>query len=80
MLGGVGHLIEFGLPDDYWNALVPRVLALQPPQLQAAAQKLIKPDQLTWVVVGDLSKIEAPVRALKLGEVKVLDGDGRMLR
>ena len=80
VLGGVGHLIEFGLPDDYWNALVPRVLALQPPQLQAAAQKLIKPDQLTWVVVGDLSKIEAPVRALKLGEVKVLDGDGRMLR
>jgi zinc protease len=83
-MGGVGaafgHLIEYGLPDDYWNALVPRVEALTAPQLQAAAAKLVKPQELTWVVVGDLSKIEAPVRALKLGEVHVLDADGKQLR
>ncbi len=78
--GAVGHLIEFGLPDDYWNAYVPRVEALTPEQLKAAAAKLVKPGQLTWVVVGDLAKIEAPVRALKLGEVRVLDTDGRQLR
>jgi hypothetical protein len=28
------------------------------------------------VVVGDLAKIEAPVRKLNLGEVKILDADG----
>ncbi len=28
---------------------------------------------MTWVIVGDLKKIEAPVRALKLGQVQVLD-------
>jgi len=78
--GAVGHLIEYGLPDDYWNAYVPRVEALTAPQLQAAADKLVKPQQLTWVVVGDLSMIEAPVRALKLGEVHVLDTDGKQLR
>ncbi len=78
--GAVGHLIEFGLPDDYWNALVPRVEALTAPQLQAAAVKLVKPRELTWVVVGDLKKIEAPVRALGLGEVQVLDSDGKLLR
>ena len=78
--GAVGHLIEFGLPDDYWNELVPRVEALTAPQLQAAALKLVKPRELTWVVVGDLSKIEAPVRALALGEVRVLDSDGKQLR
>jgi zinc protease len=32
------------------------------------------------VIVGDLAKIEAGVRALKLGEVRVLDADGRPLR
>lgn len=78
--GAVGHLIEFGLPDDYWNAYVPRVEALTAPQLKAAAVKLVKPEELTWVVVGDLAKIEAPVRALKLGEVRVLDTDGKQLR
>ncbi len=78
--GAVGHLIEFGLPDDYWNAYVPRVEALTAPQLKVAAVKLVKPEELTWVVVGDLAKIEAPVRALKLGEVRVLDTDGKQLR
>jgi hypothetical protein len=38
---------------------------------------LIHPDALTWVVVGDLSKIEAKVRALNFGDVQVIDTDGK---
>ena len=49
--------------------------ALTPAQVRAAAAT-IDPKALTWVVVGDLKQIEAPVRALKLGEVRVLDADG----
>ncbi|HWY23395.1 MAG TPA: insulinase family protein, partial [Nevskia sp.] len=78
--GAVSHLIEFGLPDDYWNSYVPRVEGLDAAQLKLAAAKLVKPEQLTWIVVGDLSKIEAPLRALKLGEVRVLDTDGKLVR
>jgi zinc protease len=78
--GAVDHLVEYGLPDDYWNAFVPKVQALTAQQLQAAGLRLVKPAELTWVVVGDLAKIEAPVRALKLGEVQVLDADGKVLR
>ena len=48
--------------------------------IAAAAQAYFKPEQLTWVVVGDLSKIEAGVRALNIGEVKVLDADGKAIR
>lgn len=78
--GAVAHLIEYGLPDDYWNQYVPKVEDLSAAQLQQAAAKLIKPGQLTWVVVGDLQQIEAPLRALKLGEVQVLDADGKRVR
>jgi hypothetical protein len=35
---------------------------------------------LTWLVVGDLSSIEAGIRKLDVGEVKVLDVDGNALR
>ena len=35
---------------------------------------------LTWVIVGDLRKIEAPVRALHLGEVHVIDADGHPVK
>jgi len=32
------------------------------------------------VVVGDLSKIEKPVRALNLGEVSIVDADGKPVK
>ncbi|MBB5608620.1 MULTISPECIES: hypothetical protein [unclassified Janthinobacterium] len=36
----------------------------------------MQPDELVWVVIGDLRKIEAGVRELGWGEVTVLDADG----
>ena len=50
-----------------------------PASAQAAAQAF-RPDALTWVIVGDLAKIEAPIRQLGLGTVQVLDADGNVLR
>jgi zinc protease len=32
---------------------------------------------LTWVIIGDRAKIEAGIKELKLGEVMLLDADGR---
>jgi zinc protease len=78
--GAIGHLVEFGLPDDYWNQYVERVSGLQAPQLQRAAAKMIKPEALTWIVVGDLAKVEAQVRALAFSDVRVLDSDGKRVR
>jgi zinc protease len=34
------------------------------------------PDNLVWVVVGDMSKVEAGIRELKLGDVHKIDADG----
>jgi hypothetical protein len=48
--------------------------------VRAAAQQVIDPSRVTWVVIGDLAKIEQPIRDLKLGEVRVLDADGNVLR
>jgi zinc protease len=73
-------ILTFGLPDTYLNDYVDKVDALNATDLQAAAGKLIHPDALTWVVVGDVAAIEAPIRKLGLGEVKVLDADGTVLR
>ncbi len=73
-------ILTFGLPDTYLNDYVDKVDALNADDLQAAAGKLIHPDALTWVVVGDVAAIEAPIRKLGLGEVKVLDADGAVLR
>ncbi len=42
-----------------------------PGQYETAAE-VIKSDKLTWLIVGDLSKIEQPIRDLGLGEVIVI--------
>jgi zinc protease len=78
--GSYADILTYGLKDTYWNDYVDEVNAITPQKLVVAAQKLIHPDALTWVVVGDLSKIEAGIRKLNLGEVKVLDADGKVLR
>jgi zinc protease len=78
--GSYADILTFGLPDTYLNDYAREVDALNATDLQAAAGKLIHPDALTWVVVGDVAAIEAPVRKLGLGEVTVLDADGVVLR
>ncbi len=79
VLGTLTGIVRFGRPDDWAAKRAAAVSALTPAQVQAAAAA-IKPAGLTWVIVGDLSKIESGVRALKLGDVKVLDADGAVVR
>ena len=41
--------------------------------IQNIAQNYIKPNQWIWLIVGDLKKIEQPIRNLELGKVTILD-------
>jgi zinc protease len=75
----IGTLVEYGLPDDYYDKYAGRVRALKIPDIEAAAKLVLRPDHLTWVVVGDRSKIEAGIRELNLGEVRFMDADGKPL-
>lgn len=70
-------LVEYGLPDDYYEKYAGRVRALKIPDIEAAARRVVRPDNLVWVVVGDRARIEAGVRELNLGELKFLDADGK---
>ncbi len=71
---------RYGRPDDYVQQRSARIEAMTPATVQAEAARLLDPAALTWIVVGDLSKIEAGIRALDLGPVQVLDADGKVLR
>jgi zinc protease len=76
VLGTIGGIVSYGWPDDHVVREQLRTQAMTVEQVQAAAAAL-DPNALTWVIVGDLAKIEAPVRALELGEVVVLGPDGQ---
>ncbi len=74
--GAYGTILEYGLPEDYYNTFTQKALALTPEGAEEIAKKYILPDHLIWVVVGDMSKVEAGIRDLKLGEVHKIDADG----
>jgi zinc protease len=68
--------LNLNLADDYWARYAANIGALTEAQLAAAARKFIHPDEVVWLVVGDLRKIEKGVRELGWGEVIVLDPSG----
>ena len=77
--GAYTTIVQYGLPDDYYNTYTEKALALTPEQANALAARSFLTDRLVWVVVGDMSKVEKDVRALNLGEVRRIDADGKPL-
>ena len=76
----IADIVRFGRPDDWVRTLKDRIEAQTDDGVRQAARKAFHPGALTWVIVGDLAKIEAPIRALDLGPVQVLDADAQVLR
>jgi zinc protease len=71
-------LVQFGLPDNYYETYADKVRALKVSDVDGAAKEVVRPDHLTWIVVGDRTKIEAGVRELNLGEFHSMDVDGKV--
>jgi zinc protease len=74
--GAYGQILQYGLPEDYFNTFTAKAMSLTPESANAIAKKFIQPDHLIWVVVGDMSKVEQGIRDLNLGEVHKIDVDG----
>ncbi len=71
--------VNLNLPPDYWSQYASKLRTLSEQQLAAAAPKYIKPDEVVWVVIGDVKKIEPSIRELNWGEIIRLDADGKPL-
>ena len=70
--------IELRLPEDYYDRYADRVKGLTLGDVKDAAQSVIAPDHTVWLVVGDRAKIEKDIRALNLGEMRLLDANGQL--
>jgi zinc protease len=80
VLGAINGIVQYGRPDDYVQTLKSQLEAVTPAAAETAIKEIVQPTAMTWVIVGDLKKIEAPVRALNLGEVQVIDADGQLMK
>jgi zinc protease len=72
----VNNIVQYGLPEDYYETYPAKVKAVTLADIESIEKRVLQPDHLVWVVIGDRSKIEAGVRELGLGEIHLLTADG----
>ena len=79
MMRALGQLISFGIPETYYETYAAKLAALKLADIKSAAEQVIKPRSMTWIVIGDLAKIESGVRELSFDQVHRMDTEGKIL-
>ncbi len=67
MLGAIEGIVQFDRPDDYVQTLKPHLEAIDQTAAQKAIKEIIKPEAMTWVIVGDLKKNRSPGACAQTG-------------
>ena len=76
VLGDLVAITRFGLPEDYFTTYAQKVNALKKSEINAIGERILRPEKMIYVVVGDRAQIEKGIRELNLGDVQLLDADG----
>ena len=72
MAGNLIDLIVYNLPERFLTEYVAKIQAVTAADVQKAAASYVQPDKFAVVIVGDLAKLEQPIRDAKLGPVRVV--------
>jgi zinc protease len=70
---------RFGRADDYVPTLKSQYESIKLEDVQGAAENVLHPDKLTWLIVGDRKEIEDKIRGMNLGKVSIMDVDGNII-
>lgn len=65
---------------SYLNNISTTIQALTLTNVHAAAEQYITPKNLTWLVIGDKSKVYEGLKELDWGEVIELDKNGEVVK
>lgn len=79
VLGALQSNHIYDRPDDYIQNLAASYRNLDLNNVRGQANNLIRPDSLTWVIVGDRSQIDTGLAELNLGTIQYLDEDGQVI-
>ena len=79
VLSTINKMVAYQLKDTYPEDYAKGLKAAKLEDVQKMAKQLIKPQQLTWVVVGDKDKVLDNVKSLGY-EVRLIDADGNPVK
>jgi zinc protease len=72
LAGHLEELVVYSLPETYFAGYIKNIQSVTSAAVHKAAATHIQPTHFAVVVVGDRKVIEAGIRALNLGPVRVL--------
>ena len=75
-----GQILQYSLPNDYFNTFTKKVMSVTKTEANEMVKRMILPDHLIWIVVGDMKSIEPGIRELNLGEIRKIDADGNPVK
>lgn len=75
----VYNLIKYNLPDNYYQEYDSNVRNLSLKDLQEVSNKVVKPENVNWFVVGDRAKIAENLDKLGFDAIIEIDADGNPL-
>ena len=78
--GQIAELWVLGLPMSEMQRELAETTKASLDAVNAAAKKYAMPGQASLLLVGDLAKIEPELRSLSLGEIVVLDVEGKPVK
>ena len=78
VLGSLSQIVQYGLDDDYFDTFADDIRSLKTEEVARVSKKLIHPDSLVWVVVGDRKMIEPALNELGFGKVRVINSEGEI--
>lgn len=79
ILNSLSEIVDYNLPDNYYDTYVKKINSLSDSEITKVAKRILAPDKMIWVVVGDLSKIEDPLKELGY-KINVIDTDGNIIK
>jgi zinc protease len=77
VLGSLVTSARYGRPLDYASSLTERYEGLAVADLQSAANDLVHPQSVVWLIVGDVAKIRDSVAALNIAPVEFWTDEGQ---
>ncbi|MFT4714142.1 MAG: zinc protease [Candidatus Azotimanducaceae bacterium] len=79
VMGTISQIVQYGLDDNWFNDYAANVSKVTQDEVHAQANKIIDPEALVWIVVGDRKVIEPGLNKLGFGPAIIIDADGNRL-
>jgi zinc protease len=76
----VEEIVKFSLPTDYYKNFDKNVRGLTLEDVKKVSKQLVKPEKLTWLIVGDKEKIIAGLKEVGFTEIIEIDSDGNTVK